>query len=99
MLSSTERRQLRAKSHGIKPTVMLGQHGLTPAVITAIDEALTAHELVKVRLRGVEREDRSSFVTEIAGRVTADVVDTIGHMLTLYRANPEAVTPPRARGK
>ena len=91
MLSSSERRALRAQSHRLKPTVMLGQHGLTPAVVARVNEALTTHELIKVRIRGVERDDRSSFVTDIAAQVEAEVVHTIGHILTLYRKNPEPV--------
>jgi RNA-binding protein len=79
--------------------VLLGQHGLTPGIVTAIDEALSAHELIKVRLRGVEREDRNRIQGEIAAQVQADVVNAIGHVLTLYRKNPETTAPARARGR
>ncbi len=94
MLIASQRRELRAKSHLLKPVVMLGQHGLTPNVVTAIDEALTTHELIKVRLRGVERADRNTVSTDIAVRVKADIVNSIGLILTLYRANPEPTPQP-----
>lgn len=91
MLSTSSRRDLRAKSHTLKPVVLLGQHGLTPAVVAAIDEALTTHELIKVRLRGVEREDRNSFALQMAAPLGAEVVNLIGHIVTLYRAAPPQV--------
>ncbi|MSR15829.1 MAG: YhbY family RNA-binding protein [Gammaproteobacteria bacterium] len=94
MLSASQRRELRAKSHSLKPVVMLGQHGLGVSVIAAIDEALTAHELVKVRLRGVERADRSTLSTQIAEGARADIVNSIGLILILYRANPTPAPAP-----
>ena len=94
MISATERRALRARSHALKPVVLLGQHGLTPAVVAAIDDALTAHGLIKIRLRGVEREARETTISEIVTRMEADVVNAIGHILTLFRAKPEPITPP-----
>ncbi len=99
MISATERRALRARAHALKPVVLLGQHGLTPAVSAAIDEALTAHELIKIRLRGVEREDRAATISDIATRMQADVVNAIGHILTLFRAKPAPATPPAAPRK
>ncbi len=93
MISATERRALRARSHTLKPVVLLGQHGLTPAVIAAIDEALTAHELIKIRIRGVEREARESTIREITDGMQAEVVNVIGHILTLFRARAEPLTP------
>jgi RNA-binding protein len=102
LLSASQRRELRAKSHALKPVVMLGQHGLTPSVVAAIDEALTTHELIKIRLRGVERADRNTLSTEIAERAHADIVNAIGLILTLYRANPPVpapVAPPRRKGR
>lgn len=89
MLNSSERKALRAKAHHLKPVVALGQKGLTPAVLASIDEALTAHELIKVRLRGVLREDKEATVEAIAGPLAAEAVGLIGSILILYRQNPE----------
>lgn len=104
MLSASQRRELRAKSHALKPVVMLGQHGLTPSVIAALDGALATHELIKVRVRGVQRADRSILSAEIAARVQAEVVNSIGLILTLYRANSEPAptlitAPPKHKGR
>lgn len=88
MLSPAERRALRARAHPLKPVVLLGQHGVTPPVIAAIEEALSAHELIKVRLRGIEKEQRDAAIIELAATLGAEVINLIGHILTLFRAAP-----------
>ncbi|MGH8595177.1 MAG: YhbY family RNA-binding protein [Gammaproteobacteria bacterium] len=89
---ASQRRALRARAHALKPIVILGSQGLTPAVVSAIDEALRTHELIKIRLRGVERGDRSTLSAAIAVQAAAEVVNSIGFMLTLYRARPAAAS-------
>lgn len=89
MLNSSDRKALRAKAHHLKPVVALGQKGLTPAVLNSIDEALTVHELIKVRLRGVPREDRDATVEAIAAPLAAEAIGLVGSILILYRQNPE----------
>ena len=54
-LSPAERRALRAQAHHLDPVVLVGQHGLTPAVLHEIDLALLKHELVKVRIATDDR--------------------------------------------
>ena len=55
-LTPTQRRELRAKAHHLHPVVIVGQHGLTAAVLHEIDVNLLAHELIKVRVFSEERE-------------------------------------------
>lgn len=101
MLTPAERRALRARAHPLKPVVLLGQHGVTPPVIAAIEEALSAHELIKVRLRGIEKEQRDDAIAELATTLGAEVINLIGHILTLFRAAPPApeVKPAPAKVK
>jgi len=97
MMSGPERRALRARSHSLKPVVLLGQNQVTSAVMSAIDEALTAHELIKVRLRGVERDERTTTAANIASELGAEIINLIGQVLTVYRAKPAAPPATRAR--
>ena len=64
-LSPTQRRALRAAAHHLNPVVSISQKGLTPSVLAEIDRCLKAHELIKLRLYGIEREDRDALFTEI----------------------------------
>ena len=65
-LSNKDRKNLRKLAHTLKPIVMIGQHGVTAAVVSEIDMALISHELIKIRVRGFEREERQAKVEEIA---------------------------------
>ena len=59
-LSSVQKKALRKKGYSLKPVVMIGQHGLTDAVLAEVDIALNAHELIKVRIRGADKNKRTS---------------------------------------
>ena len=58
-LSNTRRKELKKKAYPLKPIIMIGQKGLTDAVIAEIDSALDTHELIKIRIRGA---DNGTFV-------------------------------------
>jgi RNA-binding protein len=84
-LSSSARRALRAAAHHLDPVVMMGQHGLTPAVLHEIDLALTAHALIKVRAGSDERETREAYLTEICAKLGCESVQHLGKLFVLWR--------------
>ena len=89
MLTKTQKKYLAGICHHLKPVVWLGQKGLTEPVLAEIDQALTAHELVKVKLAGADREERQAWAGEIADRLDAELVKLIGGMATFFRRNKE----------
>ncbi len=86
-MNSKQRQNLRAKAHKLKPVVLLGQHGLTENVILAIEEALSDHELIKVK--AADKESQQAIIDEVCPRLKAEQVQSIGRTVTLYRKNPE----------
>ncbi|MFO1312126.1 MAG: YhbY family RNA-binding protein [Burkholderiales bacterium] len=88
-LTPTERRDLRAKAHHLEPVVIVGHHGLTPAVLHEIDVALLAHDLVKVRVLGDDRDAREAMLAQACGALEAAPVQHVGKILVLWRPNPE----------
>jgi len=104
-LTSAQRRELRARAHGLHPVVSISQHGLTPAVLAEIDRSLTAHELIKIRVYGEEREVRETLLAAVCEETDAAAVQHIGNILVVYRQNPppeipETVPPsPAKRGR
>lgn len=88
-LNAKERQALKARAHGLEPVVLLGAQGLTPAVMREIDRALAAHELIKVRVPGDERELRDAMFARIADELNAARVQAIGKLVVLYRPLPE----------
>jgi len=87
-LSATERRALSAAAHHLNPVVSISQKGLTPAVLTEIDRCLKAHELIKVRLYGIERELREALFAQIGTALHCHTVQHIGNLLVLWRPDP-----------
>ncbi|WP_036494146.1 ribosome assembly RNA-binding protein YhbY [Neisseria weaveri] len=89
-LSTKQILELKAQAHHLNPVVMIGQHGLTDSVIRETDSALTAHELIKVRVLGDDREERIEICNALCEAVDAQLVQHIGKLLVLYRKNLEA---------
>jgi RNA-binding protein len=66
---------------------MIGQAGLTDAVLAEIELALNSHELIKVKIRA-EREDRQRISGEICTATGAELIQAIGQIAVIYRRNP-----------
>ncbi len=86
-LDSSQRRQLRGLAHPLKPVVFVGEGGISPAVTKALDDALTSHELVKIRLR--QPKDKQAAARELAEATASALCGVVGHTIVLYRPNPE----------
>lgn len=100
-LTPKQRQQLKGAAHRLDPVVLLGAGGLSDAVVKEIDRALTAHELIKVRVPGDDRAQRDEIFRAVAERLGAARVQTIGKLLVLFRPRPDEAkateTAPRAR--
>lgn len=86
-LTDTQRKFLRTLAHPRKPIVIIGSAGVTDAVIAEIDQALEAHELIKVRVRVGDRDARDEVIAGILDRTRSTQIQRIGHVLTLFRRN------------
>jgi len=88
-LKGKERAELRSEAHHLTPTVHIGQHGLTPALINSLDDALRTRELVKVKLGNKGDVKPKDVASALALATNSDVVQVIGRTATLFRENPE----------
>lgn len=84
-LTPAEKTALKAQAHGLDPVVLIGDKGLTNAVLKEIDMNLGAHGLIKVRVTGDDRETRIQYAQEICEHVGAALVQHIGKLLVLFR--------------
>ena len=89
-LTAGERKRLRGLGHELRPLVHVGKDGLTEAVVREIDKALGAHELVKVKFLGLDREQVRTFRESFAGRLGCALAGAVGHMALLYRQQADA---------
>jgi RNA-binding protein len=84
-LSEKQRRHLKGLAHPLRPIILMGQAGLTDAVVAETMRALANHELIKVRLPGLERSARDDALKVLAERTDSAMVTRIGHVAVLYR--------------
>jgi len=90
-LTPAQRQFLKGLAHTRQPVVMIGNQGLTAAVLKEIDHALAAHELVKIKAASNEPDLRRSWLEEICTATGAAPVHQIGKVLVIYRAAAKPV--------
>ena len=88
-LAAAQRKQLRAKAYQLKPVVLIGQGGLSDAVVAEIDRALEDHELIKIKARVGDRDVRNEMIDSACSRLGASLVQRIGNVAVLFRQRPE----------
>ncbi|CAB3642916.1 YhbY family RNA-binding protein [Paraburkholderia rhynchosiae] len=96
-VSSDQRAELRSQAHALKPVVLVGAEGLTDAVLAEIKVHLAAHQLIKIRVFGDEREERLAIYEQICDTLNAAPIQHIGKLLVIWK--PEAAAQPAAKSK
>lgn len=89
MLSSKQRSFLRGLANPLDPIFQIGKSGVSDSVVQAVDDALTARELIKIRVLKNATGDTATLANELAQATQADIVQIIGHNFILYRRNDE----------
>lgn len=96
-LTTKQRQFLKGLAHHLSPVVILGGNGLTEGVLAEIDNTLNHHELIKVKIAGADREVKQLIIDAIVRETKAVNVQTIGHILVLYRqSDDKKITLPKA---
>ena len=88
-LDQAERRSLREQAHFLDPVVMVGEAGLTDAVLNEISHSLDAHGLIKIRVLGDDRARRIEIYQNICSKLKAAPIQHIGKLLVVYRPKKE----------
>ncbi len=94
-MKGKERAELRAEAHHLDPMIHIGHQGLSDTALGALDDALRTHELVKVALARTLEEAPKALAAQMAEALGADIIQTIGRKVTLYRHNPDLWREPR----
>ena len=92
-LTPAERQALKGRAHRLKPVVLVGEAGLTAAVVREIERALATHELIKIRVMGIPRDARDALLGEVCAATASAPVQHIGKVLVVYRERPPAEAP------
>jgi RNA-binding protein len=89
-LKQHQRQYLKGCAHKLKPVVMVGQQGLTEAVLREIARNLDAHELIKIRVLESDRDNRELILDRICDQLDAASVQHIGKLLVVWRPTEQA---------
>jgi RNA-binding protein len=90
-LTSRQRAHLKARAHALEPVVQIGHGGVQDSVVAEVDTALTAHELIKVKINA-DRDERVEVADTLSTRTGAAVVQRVGKIVVLWRPRPETPT-------
>jgi RNA-binding protein len=88
-LTGAQKSFLRGLGQKLEPGLKVGRNGLTPQFFTELQRLLRAHELVKLRFIGAERDERADLCTQIADEGRCLCLGAVGHTALFYRQNPE----------
>ena len=92
--TGAERAALRGRLHGESPVVQVGREGLSDGVVASVGEALAAREVIKVRFGKGAPVGPAEGGRELAERVEAELLGTVGRVVMLYRPRPDAEQGP-----
>jgi RNA-binding protein len=95
-LTPAQRQYLKGLAHPLSPVIIIGEKGLTEAVLKETERTLAAHELIKIKAGSDEKETRSQWLEQICQTLDAAPVQQIGKVLVIYRpAEKPAIQLPR----
>jgi RNA-binding protein len=96
-LSEAQKKFLRGRGHDLKPLILIGDAGLTKAVLAEYESTLAHHELIKVKVRGADREARDKMIATLCSAHHAELIQRIGNVALIYRANHDKKREKRLR--
>ena len=87
-LGNPQIRKLKALGQRLDPMLKMGKAGLSDGFVKSVDEALTLHELIKIKFDDL-KEQKKELSLQLATRTTSHLVMRVGHVVVLYRQNPD----------
>lgn len=88
MLTKNQIKYLRINAQDKKPIVTVGNKGLTKEVYDEITISIEHHELLKVRVNGLNRDNKQDIAEEICKEVRAELVQILGSVVTIFKQKP-----------
>lgn len=89
MITGKQRAKLRGLANTTETILQIGKGGVIDATLTQVDQALTARELVKLRVLETSPVTAREAAQDLAERLRADIVQVIGTRFVLFRRNPK----------
>jgi RNA-binding protein len=84
-LTGKQIRYLRGLGHHLKPVVMIGKGEISERLVASVEEALSAHELIKVKLQEGCDLDRGEAARTLAEQTGSEIAQILGKTFLLFR--------------
>ena len=88
-LDEKQKKYLRGLAHDLKAIIQVGSAGVTPTLTSELNQTLEHHQLVKVRIRAKDRQERDRLVTDMVAETNSALITRIGNIAVLYRRKKE----------
>ena len=88
VLTSRERAHLKARAHALEPILQVGRTGVQDSLVLEVDRALTAHELIKLKIGDPDRDVRERIAETLSARTDSAIVQRVGKVVVLWRPKP-----------
>ncbi len=88
-LTGKQKAKLKSIGQTQKVMVQIGDKGVTENVINSLNEALEAHELIKISIQHPQRDVRKEMIAELAQKSESHIVNIIGKTALLFKENTE----------
>lgn len=85
MLTGKQRARLKQEAHDFKPIINIGKLSISDQLLDAIDEALEARELIKVKILNNNLYDADYIIDTIVDKLDCEFISHIGSIFTIYR--------------
>src|SRR4051812_49120814 len=87
-LTNAELNELKARGQRLHPILKIGHAGVSDAFLRSLDEALTQHELVKIKFSDF-KEQKKQLVPEIGRRTNSELIMRVGNVAVYFRRKGE----------
>lgn len=87
-LTNREARALKARAQRLKALLKIGKEGLSPEFLTALDQALQHHELLKVKFDDF-KDQKKQLAPQLAEKSGSHLVTMVGNVVVLFRPKPQ----------
>lgn len=96
ILNKEQKAYLKKLSHNLNPIIQIGKDGLHPTLLLTIEQALLAHELIKISVLKTLDTEINQLILDIVAKTNCYLILKVGRVLVFYRKNkkdPKIVLP------
>lgn len=86
-VSGAKLSELKGKAQKLEPQFRIGKAGLTSEWLSLLHQALSRHQLVKIRFEGENKDLKKTLAPEIALKTNSTLIQRVGNVATYYRAS------------